>query len=68
MEFQNRVVRVIFVCKRGEMFTTYCWGDKSRRMKWVGHAACEKKGEMWKKIFGEVPEGYFTLTVYGSRS
>jgi hypothetical protein len=50
------------------MFTTYCWGDKSRRMKWVGHAACEKKGEMWKKIFGEVPEGYFTLTVYGSRS
>jgi hypothetical protein len=67
-KFQNRVVRVIFECKRGEMFTTYYWGDKSKKMRWVGHAAHEETGDVWKKVFGEVPEGNFTLTVNGSRS
>jgi len=39
------------------------WGDNSRRMRWVGLAAREEKGDVWKKIFGEVPEGNFTLTI-----
>jgi len=50
-KFQRRVVRVTFVCKKGEMFTIYYRGDKSRRMRWVGHAAREEKGDVWKKRF-----------------
>jgi len=50
------------------MFTICYWRDKSRRMRWVGHAAHEEKGDVWEKSFGEVPEGNFTLTVDGSRS
>ena len=37
------VLRGTFVCKRGELFTTYYWDDKSRRMGWVRHVADEEK-------------------------
>lgn len=39
------------------MFTTYYWGDKSRRRRWVGHAAPEEKGDMCKKFLVKFQKG-----------